>query len=540
MNLNRSTRFSQAITNVNLKRSMFDMSHGVKTTFNAGELVPIDWTEILPGDTFNQDTKFVVRMSNPPVTPTMDCAYIEYAWWFVPMRLVWKHTKEFFGENTTTHWEQPTEYEIPQINPPEGGWAKGTIADYLGINPGIKHKSVNSLVFRGYAKIWNEFYRDQNLQDPAYINDDETTLTGSNGGTYQTDAQLGGKCLPVAKYHDYFTSCLPEPQKGPNVLLPLGDSANVIGQLGFKSTNDNKYIDIAAPDNSGTVHTYRNGQQVGNIFNIVGDTNNKNSNLKADLSTATASTISQLRQAFQVQKFYERDARGGTRYTEIINSHFGVISPDARQQRPEYLGGKRVPINISQVLQTSETTEKSAQGNVAAYSHTQSKNHDFVKSFTEHGFLYCLVNVRTEHTYQQGIDRAFSRKRKFDFYWPEFANLSEQTVLNKEIYSQGTDEDDEGFGFQEPYAEYRYKPNRISGAFRSTYAQSLDSYHYADKFDSLPTLSDTFIRETKNNIDRTLSVGSEVEDQFIADFWFPTIATRTMPMYGIPGFMDHN
>ena len=264
------------------------------------------------------------------------------------------------------------------------------------------------------------------------------------------------------------------------------------------------------------------------------------SNIYADLTKATASTINELRQAFQIQKLFEKDARGGTRYTEIIKSHFGVTSPDGRQQRPEYLGGKRIPINISQVLQTSSTDETSPQGNTAAFSLTGDTDSSFTKSFTEHGLIIGLCCVRTEHTYQQGIERMWNRKRRFDFYWPTLANIGEQAILNKEIYAQGTSKDDEAFGYQEAWAEYRYKPSRVSGAFRSTYATPLDSWHYGDKYSSLPMLGDTFIRETQVNIDRTLAVQSSVEDQFIADFFFRNICTRPMPLYSVPGLIDHH
>lgn len=560
MNRNTESKFAVNPTNIDMPRSMFDRSTQLKTTFNAGELIPIYVDEVLPGDTFSMDTALALRMSTP-IHPVMDNCNLDLYYFFVPNRLVWEHWKEFNGENTTSKWEQTTEYMIPQIQAPANGWEKGTIADYMGLPIGIKNISVSHLPFRAYTLIWNDWFRDQNLQDPAYINTDETTLTGSNGNTYISDAQLGGKPLPVNKYHDYFTSALPEPQKGPAVLLPLGDSANVNvfgtgktlgltnGTTNFSlltnsnSTNANHYIydtDLFNKDVGTTHGTNGISSPVNAAIGVT--TNPEQSGLTgiADLSNATAATINQLRQAFQIQKLFEKDARGGTRYIEIIKSHFGVTSPDARQQRPEYLGGKRIPINMDQVLQTSSTDTISPQGNTAAFSLTNDQSSSFTKSFTEHGFILGLACIRTEHTYQQGIDKMWSRKQRFDYYWPALANIGEQAILNKEIYAQGTAADEEAFGYQEAWAEYRYKPSKVTGAMRSTYAQSLDVWHYGDDYDAQPILSDAWIRETKANIDRTLAVQSSLEDQFIADFYFRNICTRPMPVYSIPGLIDHH
>ena len=552
MNRNTESKFAVNPTNIDMPRSMFDRSTQLKTTFNAGELVPIYVDEVLPGDTFSMDTSLVVRMSTP-IHPVIDNCNLDIYYFFVPNRLVWEHWKEFNGENTTSKWEQTTEYMIPQIEAPANGWEKGTIADYMGLPIGIKNISVSHLPFRAYTLIWNDWFRDQNLQDPAYVNLDETTLTGSNGNTYISDAQLGGKPLPVNKYHDYFTSALPEPQKGPAVLLPLGDNAPVIGNgmtlgltngtlnlglTGYSDSNGNRIqgkTGIYGVD----VGTQGAGDTAGNGgIGITSDPTK--SGVIADLSNATAATINQLRQAFQIQKLFEKDARGGTRYIEIIKSHFGVTSPDARQQRPEYLGGKRIPINMDQVLQTSSTDTISPQGNTAAFSLTNDNSSSFTKSFTEHGFIIGLACIRTEHTYQQGIDKMWSRKQRFDYYWPALANIGEQAILNKEIYAQGNSADEEAFGYQEAWAEYRYKPSKVTGAMRSTYAQSLDVWHYGDDYDAQPILSDAWIRETKANIDRTLAVQSSLEDQFIADFYFRNICTRPMPVYSIPGLIDHH
>ena len=541
---NRESHFAVNPTSIDMPRSIFDLSHKHATTFNAGELAPIYLEEVLPGDTFNVNTSLVARMSTP-IHPVMDNCYLDVYFFFVPNRLVWNHWPEFMGENRTTKWEQETEYEVPQITSPSGGFNKGTIAEGLGIPIGISNLSVSVLPIRSYVLIYNEWFRDQNLQDPAYLSLDDSTTAGSNGSTYQIDAQKGGKYLPVNKFHDYFTSALPEPQKGPDVLLPLGDKAPVIGNgitLGLTDgTNNFGFVDGTNP----YINTGAFGKETGstpsggtnpNPNKTIGVTTDpEKSGIVADLSTATAATINNLRQAIAIQHLFEKDARGGSRYIEIIKSHFGVTSPDGRHQRPEYLGGKRIPITMNQVLQTSSTDSTSPQGNTAAYSLTNDQSDSFTKSFTEHGHIIGVACVRTDHTYQQGIERLWNRKRRFDYYWPELANIGEQAILNKEIYAQGTDADDEVFGYQEPWAEYRYKANRVSGAFRSTYGQPLDSWHYGDKFTSQPILGATWLKETTANIDRTLAVQSSVEDQFIVDFWFDVKATRPLPMYGVPG-----
>lgn len=550
MNRNTNAHFAVNPTNIDIQRSTFNRSTQHKTTFNAGELIPIYVDEVLPGDTFKMDTSYIVRMTTP-IHPVMDNAYIDTYFFFVPNRILWEHWKEFNGENTSSKWEQETEYEIPQIKAPTGGWQKGTIADYMGIPINVANLSVNHLPFRAYVLIWNEWFRDQNNQDPAYLTKGDATTSGANTGDYQINAQKGGQPLPVAKYHDYFTSALPEPQKGPDVLLPLGSTAPVIGNgLSIGLTDGTNLGSLNAYGSSGQIYSNQNiGQATGTTATgepftasrTLGlSTNADNSGVIADLSNATAATINQLRQAFQIQKLFEKDARGGTRYREILKAHFGVTSPDGRQQVPEYLGGNRTPVNMDQVLQTSATDETSPQGNTAAFSLTGNKDDSFIKSFTEHGYIIGVVCVRTEHTYQQGIERMWNRKKRFDFYWPTLANLGEQAILNKEIFAQGNSTDNEAFGYQEAWAEYRYKPSRVSSAFRSTYAQTLDIWHYADKFDSLPVLEDNFIRETKNNIDRTLAVQSSLEDQFMGDFYFHNQCTRAMPMYSIPGLIDHH
>lgn len=551
MNRNTEVHFSQ-VPHLNIKRSVFDRSTQHKTTFNAGQLIPIFVDEILPGDTFSGHISSVVRMTTP-IHPTMDNLYADLFWIQVPIRVIWEHWKDFNGENNDTFWTQTTEYEIPQIESPDGGWQKGTIADYLGILPGVTLQgdhSVSHLNFRAVVKAWNDWFRDQNLQTPAFLDIGDSTTQGSNGSDYVSDAIAGGMPLPVAKFHDYFTSSLPEPQKGPDVLLPLGESAAVYtGETINDLTGHTSYLKLYNTDGTPTTSTKFLGVNASNndgkVFKVntsatvSGDAGGvQPANLYADLSTATAAKVRELYQAFSVQELYQIDARGGTRYTEILKAHFGVSSPDGRLQRSEYLGGARIPINITQVVQTSSTDSVSPQGNTAAYSLTGDISAKFSKSFTEHSILLCFVCVRNENTYQQGLERMWSRKRRFDFYWPALANISEQPIFNKEIFVQGTAEDDEVFGYQEAWAEYRYKPSRVSGAFRSNYNGTLDSWHYADYYDSLPVLGDDFIRASKTNIDRTLAVQSSVEDQFIGDFYFSLKSVRPMPVFSVPGLVD--
>lgn len=543
MNRNNENHFALA-PRIDMQRSTFKRPHGHKTTFNTGDLIPfyLDM-DVLPGDTVSLDTAAAIRMSTP-IFPVMDNCYVDSYFFFVPNRLVWEHWEEFLGENKLTAWEQPVDYEIPQITAPEGGWAKGTIADYMGVPTEVEGLSINALPFRGLAMIWNEWFRDQNLKDACMVNTDDATQVGSNSGDYVINTQLGALPPKVARYHDYFTSALPEPQKGPDVLLPLGNEAPIIaanwGTVSGLNENTSNIGEKAVFTNRtgiSSIGTITTGETQG-YRGISGE--NTYYGLAADLTNATAATINNLRQAFAVQRFYERQAIGGSRYREIIKSFFGVTSPDARMQIPEYLGGARHVINMDQVIQMSETTETSPQGNTAAYSLTNFVENSFTKSFTEHGMIIGLLCVRTDQTWQQGLERGWSRRTKFDYYWPTFANIGEQAVKNKEIFAQGTDEDDEVFGYQEAWADYRYKPSRVSGAFRSNYAQSLDSWHYANYFTELPRLSSEFIDETRANVNRTIAVQDELEDQFIADFYFNQTWVRPMPLYSVPGLIDHH
>lgn len=546
MNRNTESHFALNPTNIDIPRSKFDMSHQYKTTFNAGLLIPLgEPLECLPGDTFQVGAGMACRMQ-PLVHPPLDNMYLDVYFFAVPLRLLWDHFPEFMGENRTGKWTQVTEYETPITKAPAGGWQQDTIADYFTIPTKTANIEINSFALRAYCLIWNEWFRDQNLQDPANFETNDSTVIGSNGSTYQTDAIKGGKPLPVSKYHDYFTSALPEPQKGPDVLLPLGSSAPVVisadgdSDFYFKGKNSNQITPLKVGDLGSNLGwaaiPYSNKMSQGEVLSY-------SAGLKgvADLANATAATVNQFRLAYQTQRLYEKDARGGTRLTELIKSHFGVTSPDARMQRPEYLGGKRIPITVNEVIQTSSTTEISQQGNVAGYSLTNDKSESiFVKSFTEHCLVIGLACVRYDHTYQQGLARQFSRRRRFDYYWPALANIGEVGIKNKEIYAQGTTKDDEVFGYQEAWAEYRYRNSRVTGQFRTNADGTLDSWHFADYYDALPTLGSTWIQENKDNIDRVLSVNSSVADQFIADFYFNITATRPMPMYSVPGLSDHN
>ena len=537
---NVESRFSTNPTNIDISRSKFVRSSSVKTSFNEGELIPFYVDEVLPGDTFSVDDSKVIRMSTL-LTPIMDNLYLDTYYFFVPNRLVWEHWKQFQGENTESAWLPSVDYEIPQLtSPAETGWSVGSIADYMGIPINVPGLSVNALPFRAYSLICNEWFRDENLTDPIFFDVGDTTVAGTNGKT-DSDIPKGGYPFKVAKYHDYFTSCLPSPQKGPDVLLPLGDVAPVRAKsthLNMVGASGNLYalttVASSSPVTPVTVDRYE-GTYTGNDYLQI-----QPNTFESQLDLATGSSINQLRLAFQIQKLYEKDARGGTRYTEILRSHFGVTSPDARLQRPEYLGGSRKPINVTQVVQNSSTTSDSPQGNTAAWSCTIDSEDAFTKSFVEHGFVIGLMCVRHDHTYQQGLDRFWSRKGRFDYYFPVFANIGEQAVLNKEIYADGSEKDNEVFGYQEAWGDYRYKPSRTTGYMRSTAPTSLDVWHLGDKYTSLPHLGDDWIREDGKILDRCLAVTSEVSHQFYGDIFIRNISVRPMPVYSIPGLIDHH
>ncbi len=546
MNRNSNSHFALNPTNIDIQRSKFDRNSSVKFSGNVGDIIPFYVDEVLPGDTFQIQTSLLARLQTL-VAPIMDNLYLDTYYFFVPTRLTWSHWKQFNGENTESKWIPETKYSIPQITAPEGGWNIGTIADYMGIPTGVPGISVNALPFRAYALIMNEWFRDENNLDYLDIPLGDATVIGVNTGTFVTDVAKGGKPYIAAKYHDYFTSALPSPQKGPDVGIGLAGNAPVIPMATQipDSKLDNRYYTATfygeTPKNGSDLSFGTNGSQVAS--SLQGPFDSKKpviNNMFADLSDVSSITVNALRLAFATQRMYEKDARGGSRYVEMIKSHFGVTSPDARQQRPEYLGGTRVPVNINQVVQTSSSDSTTPQGNTAAFSVTSDVNGDFIKSFTEHGYVIGVCVMRQDHTYQQGLERMWSRRQRTDFYLPVFANLGEQPIYNKEIYCTGSDTDSEVFGYQEAWAEYRYKPSRVAGEMRSSAQKSLDAWHLADEYASLPILQSAWIQEDKSNLDRALAVTSDVSNQFFADFYIRCTATRPMPLYSIPGLLDHH
>lgn len=551
MNLDMNSRFSYN-PGTSAPRSRFDMSTSVKTSFDNGQLIPFFYEEVLPGDTFQIETNILSRMQTL-ITPIMDDVKLDMFYFFVPNRLVWEHWKEFMGENTQSAWYPETEYTIPQIEvAPTKTLEPKSVADYFGIPPqtvGEGNKlSFSALPFRAYGLIWNEWFRDENLQDPILVDVSDSTHQYDSA-----DPTEGGSLLTVNKYHDYFTSALPEPQKGPDVSIPLGTYAPVYGtnpafQDNMVRNFPNAGIELYSQsgslpeysqlwlNNDGASASGESGKIEGRTATPSGTVSSSINfaNVIADLGGAASATINSLRLAFATQRLYEKNARGGTRYREIIRSHFNTISPDARQQVPELLSYNSINININQVVQNSETAT-TPQGTQTAYALTADSDNSFTKSFTEHGMVIGLMCARHKHTYQQGIPRCFSRKTKFDYYWPVFANLGEQPVLNKEIYADGSDTDNEVFGYQEAWAEYRYHPDTVTAEMRSSYPQSLDVWHLADEYSQLPALSPTWIQEGKASVDRVLAVTSENSNQYFADIYVKNYVTRVMPMFSIPG-----
>jgi len=512
------------VPSVNIPRSGFDRSHGNKTTFDGGYLVPVLVDEALPGDTFNVNTAGFARMATP-IYPVMDNLYMDTFFFAVPYRLVFDNWEKMNGAQDNPG--DSTDFTIPTMTSPAGGYPNESLSDYMGIPTQIAGLEHSALWHRAYNLIWNEWFRDENLQDSVVVDKGDTA---SNPADYTL--------LKRGKRHDYFTSCLPWPQKGEEALLPLGTSAPITG-LGFDNTS---LVATAATlaYTDGVTEAITHGLTANRTTQpfIVAkqDSTTGDPSLYADLTNATASTINQLREAFQVQKMLEKDARGGTRYTEVVRTHFGVVSPDARLQRPEYLGGGSTPINFTPVAQTSSTDATSPQGHLSSTAAAVFNRHGFSKSFTEHTLIIGLVNVRADLTYQTGLNRMFSRSTKIDFYWPSLAHLGEQAVLNKEIYAQATAADDEVFGYQERFAEYRYKPSQISGKFRSNDAVSLDAWHLSQDFTTLPVLDDSFIQDNPP-IDRVIAVPSE--PHFIYDSFVQMRCVRPMPLYSQPGMIDH-
>jgi len=543
-NKSASSHSFAMVPKADIPRSKFSMEKTLKTTFDSGYLVPIFCEEVLPGDTFNVNVTMFGRLATP-IFPVMDNLHLDSFFFFVPNRLVWNNWVKFMGEQDNP--ADSISYSIPQQVSPTGGYAVGSLQDYFGLptagqvgnSSTVSH---SALPIRAYNLIYNQWFRDENLQNSSVVD---------KGDGPDTSPSTNYTLLRRGKRHDYFTSALPWPQKGGTaVTLPLGTSAPVFGNgkaLGLTDGANNFGFGIGG----GATYPYSGlyGSSLG-----VGPSGSSPSNqalgvvtsgvsgLYADLSQATAATINQLRQSFQIQKLLERDARGGTRYTEIIRAHFGVASPDARLQRPEYLGGGSTPINISPIPQNSGTGASGTttpQGNLAAFGTYMAKGHGFSQSFVEHGHVIGLVSVRADLTYQQGIRRFWSRSTRYDFYFPAFATLGEQAVLNKEIFCDGSSNDSNVFGYQERWAEYRYNPSQITGLFKSTSAGTIDPWHYAQKFTSLPTLNSTFIQDTPP-LARNLAVGASANgQQLLLDAFFHINAARPLPMYSVPGLIDH-
>lgn len=567
MNRNKDAGFNQ-VPRLDITRSRFKRRQDVKLTLDAGKLIPFYIDEVLPGDTFSIDQAAIIRMTTP-IFPVMDNCYMDIYYFFTPNRILWKNWKRFMGENDTGPWAQTQEYTIPQIRVYADSRndlpLEGSLMDYMGIPTKVCKKGnkntefeVNALPFRAYAMIWQEWFRDQNVDNPAINSDGDETVsyTDVNDDTKINDmlkeAYRGGRPLPVNKFHDYFTSAMPSPQKtGQSVTIPLTGSAplGMYNPETGKVTINSAEMKTIAKDAGLTINS--------SVFNAsawdVGDGPVANKglavgsntptaytgvNIGADLSKVNATTINQLRQAFQVQKYYEELARGGSRYREMIYSLFHTKISDRTAQIPEYLGGTRITINMNQVIQTSGTTNESPQGNTAAVSVTPYNGSMFTKSFEEHGYVIGVCCIRHDHTYQQGLERMWSRKTNLDFYYPVFANLGEQAILKKELYLTGTETDNQAFGYQEAWAEYRMKPNRISGKFRSNATGTLDSWHYGDNYKETPSLSQEWMKEGKSEIQRTLAVDNE--PQFIMDTIIDNTSVRPMPMYSIPGLVDHH
>lgn len=562
----RPNHFSQ-IPATTIQRSRFDRSFDYKTTLNAGYLIPVLVDEVLPGDTFSLRMNSFVRM-NTLVAPFMDNVYMDSFFFFVPNRLVWDNWQRFCGEQKNPG--DSTDFLIPILNNP-GTLQNGTIFDYMGLPTGVPlnntNNPINSLPFRAYNLIFNDWFRDENLIDSVPV------PTGDG-----PDDMSNFRLLKRAKRHDYFTSALPWPQKGPAVEVGLSGNAPVVGFNGSKwdfigddeangafflsepsvTFSASSSTDVLLGSETGSIRYNTPGRiSIGvssgsdegmivpansmtspyfELSNVSMTPTSGSSQPYADLSGVNAISINDLRQAFQIQKFYEKWARGGSRYTETLRVMFNVVSPDARLQRPEYLGGTHSRVNIVPTPQTSSTDSTSPQSNLSAFGVLGDSAHGFTKSFVEHGYVIGLVCIRADVTYQQGLNRMWSRRSLFDFYWPTLAHLGEQPILNKEIFTQGNAQDDEVFGYQERYAEYRYKPSFITGKLRSTDPQSLDVWHLAQKFDGLPTLSQDFIEENPP-IDRVIAVQNE--PQFFADFYFNFSCSRPMPVYSVPGLVDH-
>lgn len=581
--------FAKNPTTIKINRSAFNRPSTYKTTFLSGDLVPVFCDEVLPGDTFKLNPSFVLR-NLTPLVPVMDNAYIDFYFFYVPNRIIAPWNMDDWeviqGANKSGYWTNDTEKSITPRNIGTTTVGKRSVANYFGLPIGCNVKNINPYPFIAYAMIYDEWFRDQNVQSPVL-----TTKSGSFIENLITDFYAEDSCLVVNKFHDLFTSCLPAPQKGPSVLLPIGDSAPIVSSdvdssLGKLTVNQNVYdfngpvsqktLKFIAPGIQNTLTSVDTGLPLyltrpstsqpnniadvafhladtpvrleGNLTNGIQGSNlyvNLN-NLSADLSAATAATINQLRQAFAIQRLFERDARGGTRYREILLSHFGVSVADSRVQVPEYLGGKRIPINIAQVLQTApaKATGDTPLGFTGAFSNTSDSFGGFVKSFVEHGYVIGVACVRTLQTYSQGIPKLFTRRKRFDFYMPEFATIGEQPIFKYELFAGtsvdlASESEPEVFGYQEAWAHYRYKPSMITGSVApNSDNNSFIPWTYTNDFSTAPTLNEQFMKQDYSNVGKTL-VDTETLDQYLIDIYFDLNCVRPMPVYSIPGLIDH-
>nr|DAG31393.1 MAG TPA: Major capsid protein [Microviridae sp.] len=572
MNRNNERHFNN-IPSIQISRSTFKRNQKIMTTFDAGELVPFYVDEVLPGDTFRVNTHAIIRQTTPKY-PVMDDAFIDFYYFYVPNRIVWYHWKQFMGEVESTPWLPSTAYSVPTIKINRAYTSSngpkipetGTILDYMGVPTKVVDTKtsaddsegfeVNALPVRGYVMIWNEFFRDENVENAAVWNDNDDfttyvpTTAAGNPDTIESRLQhaiMGSRCLPVNKFHDYFTSCLPYPQRGPEVSLPMSGNA----QVGFYNTVAGAWDGVqywlggngqTPPALSGSAstenHTWLVSKLMGKTDAIAYTDKTGNTPrgiLTADLSTVTAASINDLRQAVAVQHYYEALARGGSRYREQIKAIWGTTISDKTVQIPEYLGGGRYHVNMNQVVQTSgeASTDSTPLGETGAVSITPVRESSFTKSFEEHGFVIGVMCVRHDRTYQQGLERFWGRKDRLDYYVPQFAHLGEQPVKKSEIMLTATGTDEQTFGYQEAWADYRMKPNRVSGKMRSNAEGTLDFWHYADNYETVPTLSQEWMSEGKAEIARTLIV--QDEPQFFGGILVNNKTTRPMPLYSVPG-----